>query len=83
MATHSSILAWRIPWKEEPGGLQSMGSQILLHFFTIRQNTFALFHYEEKNMLFFGLCYIYQFLKFAFCCEFLLHSKKYSFFYSI
>ena len=26
-ATHSSILAWRIPWKEEPGGLQSMGSQ--------------------------------------------------------
>ena len=27
MATHSSILAWRIPWMEEPGGLQSMGSQ--------------------------------------------------------
>ena len=26
-ATHSSILAWRIPWKEEPGGLQSMGLQ--------------------------------------------------------
>ena len=26
MATHSSILAWRIPWREEPGGLQSMGS---------------------------------------------------------
>ena len=26
MATHSSILAWRIPWIEEPGGLQSMGS---------------------------------------------------------
>ena len=29
MATHSSILAWRIPWKEEPGRLQSMGSQEL------------------------------------------------------
>ena len=29
MATHSSILAWRIPWTEEPGGLQSMGSQRL------------------------------------------------------
>ena len=29
MATHSSILAWRIPWTEEPGGLQSMGSQEL------------------------------------------------------
>ena len=27
IATHSSILAWRIPWTEEPGGLQSMGSQ--------------------------------------------------------
>ena len=29
MATHSSILAWRIPWTEDPGGLQSMGSQEL------------------------------------------------------
>ena len=27
MATHSSLLAWEIPWTEEPGGLQSMGSQ--------------------------------------------------------
>ena len=27
MAIHSSVLAWRIPWTEEPGGLQSMGSQ--------------------------------------------------------
>ena len=27
MATHSSILAWRIPWSEEPGGLQSTGSK--------------------------------------------------------
>ena len=27
VATHSSILAWKIPWTEEPGGLQSMGSQ--------------------------------------------------------
>ena len=27
MAIHSSTLAWRIPWTEEPGGLQSMGSQ--------------------------------------------------------
>ena len=32
MATHSSVLAWRIPWREEPGGLQSMGSQ------TVEQN---------------------------------------------
>ena len=28
MATHSSIFAWRIPWTEEPGGLQSTGSQV-------------------------------------------------------
>ena len=31
MATHSSILAWRIPWTEEPSGSQSMGSQRVGH----------------------------------------------------
>ena len=31
MATHSSILAWRSPWTEEPGGLQSIGSQRVGH----------------------------------------------------
>ena len=31
MATHSSILAWRIPWTEEPGSLQSMGSLTVGH----------------------------------------------------
>ena len=31
MAAHSRILAWRIPWTEEPGGLQSMGSQRVGH----------------------------------------------------
>ena len=31
MATHSSMLAWRIPWTEEPGGLQSMGSRRVGH----------------------------------------------------
>ena len=30
-ATHSSILAWRIPWMEEPGGLESVGSQTVAH----------------------------------------------------
>ena len=30
-ATHSSILAWRIPWREEPGGVQSIGSQRVRH----------------------------------------------------
>ena len=31
MTTHSGILAWRIPWTEEPGGLQSMGLQRIRH----------------------------------------------------
>ena len=31
MATHSSILAWKVPWMEEPGGLQSMGLQRVKH----------------------------------------------------
>ena len=31
MATHSSILAWKIPWTEKPGRLQSMGSQRVIH----------------------------------------------------
>ena len=31
MATHSSFLAWRMPWTEEPGGLQSLGSQRVGH----------------------------------------------------
>ena len=31
MATHASVLAWRIPWTEEPGKLQSMGSQRVRH----------------------------------------------------
>ena len=31
IATHSSVLAWKIPWTEEPGGLQSMGSKRVGH----------------------------------------------------
>ena len=31
MATHSSVLAWEVPWMEEPGRLQSMGSQRITH----------------------------------------------------
>ena len=37
MATHSSILAWRIPWTEDPGGLQSMGSQRVGHSLATKQ----------------------------------------------
>ena len=35
MATHSSILAWRISWTEEPGGLESMGLQELIHIISV------------------------------------------------
>jgi len=40
LATYSSILAWRIPWTEKPGGLQSMESQRVGHNWTT--NTFTL-----------------------------------------
>ena len=42
MATHSSILAWRIPWTEEPGGLQSMGSQRVRPYWANNTFTFPL-----------------------------------------
>ena len=48
MAPHSSTLAWKIPWTEEPGGLQSMGSLRVGHDFTF---TFTFhFHALEKEM---------------------------------
>ena len=37
LSTHSSILAWEIPWTEEPGGLQSMGSQRVRHDLAAKQ----------------------------------------------
>ena len=37
MVTHSSVLAWEIPWTEEPGGLQSMGSQRVGHDLATKQ----------------------------------------------
>ena len=44
MATHSSILAWRIPWLEEPGRLQSMGSQS-----RTRLSDFTFHSYKESR----------------------------------
>ena len=37
LATHSSILAWKIPWTEEPGGLQSMGHKRVRHGLAAKQ----------------------------------------------
>ena len=42
MVTHSSILAWEIPWIEEPGGLQFMGSQRVRHDLVTKQHHTAL-----------------------------------------
>ena len=49
MATHSSILAWRIPWMEEPGRLQSMGSREELD--TIEQLHFHFQSLTTHNIL--------------------------------
>ena len=58
-----------------------MGSEILFALFHYLEKYFCTFSLRgKKYMLFFGCCYICQFLKFAFCCEFLLHSKKHSLF---
>ena len=45
MATHSSILAWRIPWTEEPGGLQFTGSQRVRHDWVTKPCLFLFFLY--------------------------------------
>ena len=47
MATHSSILAWRIPWREEPDGLQSMRSQRV--GYDGATNTFTAHHKKKKK----------------------------------
>ena len=49
MAPHSSTLAWKIPWMEEPGGLQSMGSLGVGHNWATSLFTFH-FHALEKEM---------------------------------
>ena len=47
LATHSSILAWEIPWTEEPGGLQSMGSQRVGHDLVTTTTTTELINSNE------------------------------------
>ena len=59
MATHSSVLAWKIPQTEEPGGLQSLGSQRVGHYRATKQpqqlkylrvnNDHALKHFSQKE----------------------------------
>ena len=48
MATHSSTLAWKIPWMEGPGGLQSMGSLRVAHDWATSLSLFTFMHWRRK-----------------------------------
>ena len=48
MATHSSTLAWKIPWTEGPGGLQSMGSLGVGYDRVMSLSLFTLLHWRKK-----------------------------------
>ena len=48
MATHSSTLAWKIPWTEEPDGLQSMGLQRVRHNLVTSLSVFSFMHWRRK-----------------------------------
>ena len=48
MAPHSSTLAWKIPWTEEPGGLQSMGSGRVGHDWATSLSLFTFMHWRRK-----------------------------------
>ena len=51
VATHSSVLAWKIPWMEEPGRLQSMGSLRVGHDWTTSLSLFTFMHWRRKWQL--------------------------------
>ena len=48
MVPHSSTLAWKIPWTEEPGGLQSMGLRRVGHYWVTSLSLFTLMHWRRK-----------------------------------
>ena len=56
MATHSSILTWRIPWSEEPGGLQSMGSQRVKHDWSNLTSTLMATDLQNVGSTCWSLC---------------------------
>ena len=58
MATHSSILAWRIPWTEDPGGLQSLGSQRVRHDWVTNASHFNMMNRLNNHLNFF-LCFCF------------------------
>ena len=82
MATHSSILAWRIPWTEEHGGLQSLGSQsqkrlkqLSMHtYFTRRILIFKSWY--KKSLISPHLCCVSRVLYPAFYFTMFLHNRE-------
>ena len=58
MATHSSILAWKIPWTEEPGGLQSMGSHRVGHDLEIEHPYMHMRHLSRSSLLCFSSLFL-------------------------
>ena len=51
MVTHSSILAWEIPWTKEPDGLQSMGLQRVGHNFATEHIQLSIRYFQRRNKL--------------------------------
>ena len=70
MASHSSILAWKIPWTEEPGGLQSMGSPRVGHEWSENACMFLLYLRYQEFLLWKDI---------EFCQTFFLHLLKWSY----
>ena len=78
MATHSNILAWRIPWTEEPGRLQPMGSQIARHYRVT--NTLYTRHTQPVQICWQWILPAFLGLKLSLFC---LHFKRYFYGYRI
>ena len=87
MATHTSIFAWRIPWSEEHGGLQSMGSQRVGHDWMTNTLSFSRkSSLQGKIALFFTLIYhqvsssriyhLFLLIRFKYELYFLIHLSK-------
>ena len=77
MATHSSTLAWRIPWTEEPGELQSMGSQRVGHDWATSLTQTVDYRFVIYSFYYFEACSLYtHFIEIFFYHNWLLNFVK-------
>ena len=74
MATHSSILAWRIPWSKEPGGLQSKRLQRIRHYWAT--NTQQRFSYLISSYAYVDIYFISINIIARYCCRCWWYSRK-------